>query len=77
MIEHRIRIVAAEKLGAHPPLVFGRFVDNQLTFVLASDGKNCRTWSIEPHEDCVLFEQRIVRDLAEIANVAHPALAAE
>ena len=74
MIETQIRIVEAEKLGAHPRLLFGRFNSaNELVYALTGDGKS---WSRERNESAELFCERITRDLAEAANYSCPALVA-
>ena len=74
MIETQIRIVEAERLGVHPRLLFGRFNSaDELVYALSCDGKS---WSRERGESAELFCERITRDLAERAALAHPALVA-
>jgi exopolysaccharide biosynthesis protein len=65
MIECRIHIRAADDLGCHPRLLFGRRQNNEIVYVLSIDG---RSWHRRRQETAEIFEARIVRDLVEAAR---------
>jgi hypothetical protein len=67
MIETRIHIRAADDLGCHPHLLFGRLQNNELVFALSSEGKS---WHRRRQESAEIFEARIVRDLMEAARAS-------
>ncbi len=67
MIETRIFIKQAGDLGVHPRLLFGRLQDNELVFVLSSEGKS---WHRRRDESAECFEARIVQCLLEQARRA-------
>ena len=68
MIECRIHIRAADDLGVHPRLLFGRLQNNELVFALSSDGKS---WHRRRQESAEVFEARIVRDLMEATRASY------
>jgi hypothetical protein len=68
MIECRIHLRAADELGVHPTIMFGRLGDgksfprDELVYALSSNGKS---WHRRRQESAEVFEARIVRDMQE------------
>ncbi len=67
MIESQIYMRELVELGCHPKLLFARFFNREIVFVLDHTG---RMWHRRIEENCETFAQRVIRDICERENVA-------